>query len=719
MSSKNPFLKDIDFYQRDIDPIGQYADQTAFYISKMTGKPIERCREVLIQSIQDKTFPAVKNPTVHYFERNEYGDRHPNKDSLRNYIKSTFESGDILAPTFTTYHPPSVKKSLLVDFIDSNVKQRAIAKKAAAKAKSEGNSVVFVMKNNEQENKKRYNNNLSGSFATTSSVFYNPTGHSTLTSITRSESSIGNSLNEKIIAGNRHYYNPDVTLNNVISLASSVDKVKMTSVMDKYNLHYPTSEEVMKCLKYSTDFYWVDPREHEKIKAFVDRLEPIERAAVVYIGDFYHIRQYNEEFVKTFILKLSKKVRPTIPVEDVINKIYQFDEQLINYVHQVCMSEVKGVAKDYTRISEEARQIVYATAVNIKETVEQYQDFIDVIFLTNNLPASTAYIRNMVRRAVVLSDTDSTMFSVDEWVTWYFGKLLFTEEAYVIAGAVMYVSTQSVAHGLALFSANMGVERSRIFQIQMKPEYVFNCFCASSVSKHYFTAAIVKEGSVFSDMEMEIKGVNLISSASPRDLIKDAHSNMKNIILRITEGKKLSIKEAIQRVIDIEYKIMTSLKSNESKYYKTSKVKLPESYASDAELSPYRHHVFWQDVMEPKYGQLEPVPYTVIKIPTILKNKTALKDWVNSIKDPELKDRLEKWIVKTNKTNLNTIYINKTYIDGFGMPEEIVDIINYKKIILELTIPERYVLEIQGYFPKGGWLISELHANVKPTSQQT
>lgn len=148
----------------------------------------------------------------------------------------------------------------------------------------------------------------------------------------------------------------------------------------------------------------------------------------------------------------------------------------MNYVHQVCMTECRGIGKDYTKFSKpEYAHTVATTYQLIKHAILDYKDFINVFFLTS-LPASTAYIPNMIRRTVVLSDTDSTIFSVDEWVKWYFGNYRFTDEGFAVAGSIMYIATQCIAHCLAIFSANMGVAKNKIFKLAMKPEFVFPVF---------------------------------------------------------------------------------------------------------------------------------------------------------------------------------------------------------------------------------------------------
>lgn len=705
--SNNIFLKPEAFYQRQINPIAQYVEQGGFYMAKMSGKDIEHCKSLIKESIKGGKFPGARDPRVSFFERGDNGDKFKTDNRLSRYISEVVANDELLAPTFTSYVNSRHKESLLVGFIDANVIRRGKSKKEAFVAKAAGNIDLFLAKDNDQANMKLYNNAMSGTFATKGSILNNSTAHSTLTSLTRSVSSIGNASNEKIISGNRHYRSADIVLNNLISIASSVDREALGDVLNKYRLKYPSAHDVMECISYSTNFYWKDERVMGELYSFVETLDEIERAAIVYSGDFYHIRVHNEMFVRNFIRRLSAKITDVI-VDEPLQVIKGVGEQIVNYAHLICMDEVRGIGKDYSRISLEAVTILAATCLNIVDIITEHKDFIHAVFLTKNVPASTAYIPNMLRRTVVLSDTDSTMFSVDEWVIWYFGQLKFTVEAYAVASSIMFIATECIAHNLAILSANVGVSRKKLFSLAMKPEFAFTVFAQTSVAKHYFTCIAVKEGNVYKESEMEIKGVHLKSSAAPKELIKAAQATMREILDTISSGKKISIIAHIKKTADVERMITNSLLRDEVLYYKRSKIKNAEAYSLEATKSPYQHHVLWEEVFAPYYTTFGDTPYEVVKIPTIIENPTKLKNWVMSIENKELSHKLAGWLGRQNKKALPTMYVSLQYIRSHGLPKEIKPIVNVKKILLDLTNINRMILETLGYFPKPDILMTEI-----------
>ena len=78
------------------------------------------------------------------------------------------------------------------------------------------------------------------------------------------------------------------------------------------------------------------------------------------------------------------------------------------------------------------------------------------------------------------------------------------------------------------------------------------------------------------------------------------------------------------------------------------------------------------------------------------------------MEDREFAERLGSWLKARKKVCLPTMYVSLDYVKAFGIPKEIVQAMNIKKLVLDLTITERMILETMGYYPKADMLISEL-----------
>ena len=703
------FLEPTDTYQRHIDPIGQYAEQVGLYISIKTKRPLEECIKWCQEQLKAGNFKGILNPTIKYFERQSNGDRISTSSALTKYIYDTVSRKEILAPSFTVYMHPDVKASIITKYVDGNTKRRGLEKKAAFKAKADKDMDLFTFKNNAQTNMKLTNNSLSGAFVAMGSFVNNPTAHSTLTSTTRTGTSLANASNERLIAGNRHYYSPDIIINNILSIINNTNYEILKPSTDNFldGLRYPTVEQTMDCITYSSDNYWVDYRALARIRDLVESLTPLQRAAFVYTGDLYHIRKYNEAYVKEFITKLCRKV--TSSATDGLDKIYKIDEQVVIFAHQICSAETKGNGKDYAKMDKlGVLGTLVATSENIVNVIHEYKLFIKGLLITPNLPPSVAYIRDMVRRVVVISDTDSTCFSTGEWVEWLRNEMIFDDESLAICGGITYMATQTFMHSMALFSANINVQKAKLHTLAYKSEWTWTLLVPMNVAKHYFARAVIQEGNVFEEPELELKGVHLKNSNTPKRIVKDSTEKIEAIMDTITSNKKISLNKILKDITDMERFIDVSLRKGELEFYRQVKIKEAAAYSREMEESPFQHHLLWKEVFEPSYGPLEEPPYAVAKIPTILENPTALKAWIDKIEDPAFAERMSTWLVRKNRKALNTFYISSNFLKAYGMPKEIALIIDTKRILLDLCNIYYLVLESLGFYKKTGYTLTEL-----------
>lgn len=696
MSSKQFTLPD-ESYVRNIDPVNHYLDQTSTYLSITTGKNIEECREFVKTKIKDGTFKTIHNPRINYLERGDNGDREYVEGTLLGYINSAVKNEELIAPTLTTYTNTKVKKSLLVAYIDANVKARNVAKKAMFVAKANKDTIKEKIKNIEQTNRKLSNNAISGAHVSKSTPLENKTAHSTLTSNCRSTSGYGNANNEKLLCGNRHYWNGQIALANIISIITHIDYDSLQNVINKYNIVLPTVEDTMECITYSTDLYWMNKSMITSIRELVEKLSPIQRAAFVYTGDLYHLKKFNDSLVKKFIKDLSSKIKEGEEF-DYLNYIQKANEDYLNLAHQICYDEMKGMGKNYKALDSVKLKTLALTTKNIDNVLVKYEDLIKVIFVSDNMPASVAYFPESIRRAAITSDTDSTIFTVQDWVSWYKGSVMFDDESTAVASTMIFLAAQSITHLLAKMSANFGIEKERLHQIAMKNEFMFNIFVATNVAKHYYASISCQEGNVFDKNEIEIKGVHLKSSNSPKAITKKASELMENVMTTLQKGEKIKLTEILKEIGDIERSISKSIIEGNLQYFRLGEIKKAESYTKDPEESPYSQYLMWQQVFSEKYGTYSEPPYQTVKVSTTLVNPTVTKLWLDEMKDRCLSEKISKWMEDNNKKVLPNLMLPLQAVNIHGIPPEIAVVINVRKIIYDICKIFYLILETLGFY---------------------
>lgn len=682
-------------YNNSLNPVQSYLQQLTFYIQNKTGWDSERSRTKAVEIVKAK----FKDRAVKCFERIENGDRTVKDTTLLNYIRENLKEGNVFTPTFTTYMPTKKKKSILSEFIFVSVAKRSAAKKEAHRAKAMGDLLLADNKNNEQNNLKTYNNSMSGAFAQEACILHNPSNHSTLTSLTRTMTSMSNASNERVIAGNRYYPRPMDVFNNIVYICTNTDSAKVARAIETFGLHYPTVEETVEVLKRSSDLYFRDRNYYNsKVIPFLQNLSKEHLASICYSGDLYHLRQLNPGFVKTLLRQMAKRVDATVEDADCIPKLQAIDENIVNFVHHIFFHDLKGKGKDYSKMAGTLiPESIYLTCLATMETLKKYQLFFNAFFMTTIMPTNSFRLKHMVRRTVVLSDTDSTCFTLDEWVKWYKDGVFHVDaETIAIGGAVSYITTQVIVNFLRILSCNLNVDAGLVDKLGMKNEFLWLAHVPAEVSKHYYAYTVLQEGTVLTKPEIEIKGVHLKNSTVPKFVIEDGKALMQGILEKVSSNQPLHFGTIAKRIVELERTIHQSVFAGESVFLKKSKINSADSYVQEADKSPFARHTFWSEVFAPKYGEVPPPPYEVVKIPTKVQSKTALNSWLASIEDLDLRARLLDWLVRNNKKDLPTIYLNDTYVKGSGIPAEILNVIDVERIILDVTIQHRVILETMG-----------------------
>lgn len=690
----NPFVLPTSSYKRDINVLGYYIQDCASYVSLMTDVPIEQCVNYVKTEMRPGGQFEFKDPKIVYLERADNGDRFEKEGTLGAYLNDSIKNGELIAPTLTTYINPEIDQSLLVNYIDANVKARGVAKKAKFRAEMEGDLILMRIKDNEQTNKKLANNSISGAHVSPSTPLYNKTAHSTLTSNCRSTAGYGNANNEKLLSGNRHYWSPEIVMNNIISIINHTDYEAQAAAMQKFGIRIPTVEETMECITFSTNLYWRDRFQLARVLALVSKLNDAQRAAFVYTGDMYHLMKFNDEVVRIFLTKLSSRVEVVHPDPDSIIKKVQ--EEHVHLAAQICERETKG--KQLHQIEGDARGILASTAKNIGDVGEEYRELIRAFWVTTNVPASLAFFPDSIRRAALTGDTDSTIFTVQDWVLWHQGWLGFDEKCNAVAASVVYLAAQTVIHVLAKMSANFGIEEKRIHQVAMKNEFKFDVFVPTQVAKHYFALIGCQEGNLFAKYKKEIKGVHLKASNAPRFIMSEAERMMLFIMNSVLEGKKIKIYDILKWIGDIERDIFKTIGEGGYQFFRMGQIKTPDSYTKVAEESPYQQYVMWNEVFGPKYGLAPPVPYTCIKITTELDTPTKTREWLDGMEDRLLADRMEAYLKRLNKRYIGTLQLPEQNLQTHGIPKEILQVAGVRKIVLDAVRVFYIILETLGIY---------------------
>lgn len=697
----NPFVYPEEEYTRRIDIMANYVEQQTFYLTRMSGKPKEMVKNWLMSQLTEGKF-KVHDPIVNYLQRETQRDRIRSQTNLSEYISRVANNDLLMAPTFTVYLPASVKESLYTKYITTKKKERSIHKNRMFKAIMENDTDTAKAENNNQQSKKIAINALSGAALMPYSISYTASLHPTLTSVCRISTTYSNANNEKFMGGNRTYYTEQVTLDNINLLAMSADKDNIEQVLATYNLKIPTVGETLDCIRYSTDLYWSRFKPMSNVESFLEKCEGHELANIVYNGDMYHLAELNPEtltkFITDFVVYEPQAIdNPEYWLEE------RADAHTVSYVSLLCskllvgnqLSKVKKEDHDTYKLIGDMCRYTF-------EMIDKYHDFIKTFLRPDYLTPEAYDIEQTVRRVVITSDTDSTIFTTQHWTKFVTGSYNYDELSYRVGYFMTFLSSQMTVHLLSLMSRNLGLKDDTLKTVSMKSEYFFPAYCITPSAKHYYAFISAREGNVYHENELEVKGVGLRNSKIPSEIMEPFANHLSSTLQTMIDKAELSLSDIIETPLKMERLVRDSLESGSTEYLMHSQLKTSDSYARKEEAAPFQYHMLWNEVFAPVYGDSPPLPYTAVKVSAKLNNRTQLLEWINAIEDKALAGRMADYIKRNSKTSIGTFNIPAMLFTDRPIPKELLMVLDVASLISGIMAPYYLYLESMGFYFKNG-----------------
>lgn len=703
MAVINPFVGEPETYKRDVNIIEGYVQATAQFLhAKYNQYPLDYCTKYVKDSMKEGGTNEIKDPRTAFISQRKRGNRTGEVSTLGSLLKEIIDDQNlILSPALIAYQRPEITKSLLSEFLFGNVRKRKDYKDLKFKYEKEKNEVLSTFYNILQTSVKELNNSLSGAGVSKYNAIYCKSSHLSLTAGCRTATSYANASNERFIAGNRHYHKANVVLQELSNAVLYAPHKEIQEVIEQYALVYPSVEQTMECILKSSRKYWDNLDQEEMILSYIETMTPTARAAFVYVGDAYHLSLLNpgflEDFIEDFIQAADKHT--TFAPEDILKKL-DGDKTVTVSLFESELMMGKGL-RDLKEKFPETYDQVNTTAYLFEQKIHTHAKFIDALWKPRYLISSIGKFRSIVREAVLTSDTDSTIFTTQYWTHKVTGSFNFSKKSYNVGYLVVYFASQIVANALGILCANMGVGVKELNMLQMKNEYYFPIYGLTNISKHYFALRSAQEGVVKTEPELEIKGVQLISSKASIQFMVDFHDYLeKHIMTSLMEDKVLSWNDYMDRPINAELEIRHNIRTLQVDYYSREQIKNHEDYKQGEGNSNYFQYLLWREVFAPKYGSVDIPPFYTVKIPVDLSKPRKVKAWVASVTatDAVLGKRLEQFLNDKSRTQLTSILIPQQIIETVGMPLELKDVIDEARAVSQIMSPYYIALQSLGVY---------------------
>jgi len=571
--------------------------------------------------INNEVTKSLRRPTLKMINYPSYGNGKIETTDLLTYTDTLRKN--IITPAGVIYMPPSVKESFLKRKILDNIGTRKVLKKKMLKAASVGDRGLEQRYNYLQASTKIENNSIPGAFGSAHNPLYDKPGYNAVTSLARHSIMCGYAHVEKMLEGNFYFPTPDHCINYCMQLVR-ICPLDLASVVAQYGIIIPTISDVVEHFIHSLCLYQrITEKLRNALTKFIASLSMNERTFVYYayclktllIRNEHVFRPYLKEFFRTDVT-----IDPTAKPTDIFN----CNGDLLAMVSGL-NADLIGRKPVSDALIEEPDGVRHLIAIgnHMQNKLNGIGPLISTFLRVDCDVADAMSHPNMIRKAVIISDTDSVIFSTQSWIEWYVGHVSFGPDAYAINGFVVFLITMTLEQVFARLSTNFGAEGEDRYRIAMKNEFLYPLMLRTPLPKQYAGRVAVQEGFVLPKSKEDIKGLSYRSSAMCKETVKAGKDFVNWIFDTVMEKGTIEVADCLTRVLDHENKVIKSLEAGERLFLTTTPIRNETDY-KDAAVSSHYYWRLWEEVFRSKFGEFV-IPSKGYVLP-LLQDGKVLKD---------------------------------------------------------------------------------------------
>ena len=602
-------------------------------------------------------------------------------------------SDKIISPFGVVFETTDKCVSYLKGMIDMKKSQRKQEKKLMLKAKKECNKVAEVFHNNNQSTIKVLMNSIAGGMGSGFSSLSSVADFNSVTSIGRFFIMNSYAHAERFLESNFYFLNTEQVINFLMGcLRCGPDSKKIDEIMDKYCFIYPSFEMVEEFLFKALKRY-----------DFLAETSPIDRLLrtfskeqlcfVFYMSNMKHLVFTNDSWFRDWTQKLFDFSKVEVDQNIVPDDINNIDGDVAIILSTVCNEMLplndKGNAisiYDCIKVNPELARRLAAYGKHLEIMLKGFMDVFD-LFMNHNVNVS--YVvehKNQYRDAVVVSDTDSIIFTTKSWLQWYKGNTVMDSKAYQINSLIVYWLSKANANVLFHVSEAFGALGKDLTGMAMKNEFMMPVDILTSLKKHYASILKIQEGVVFKTPRLDIKGVGLRGSNFSKGVLSYTEWFIRSVIDDIYSKSTVIAEEKLIDVLRFERMIRDSLRHLQTEFLPMTAIKNKEEYAN-ANSSVYFNYLLWEEVFGDKYGKIQ-IPTKCYIVPLFGMESLKYQDWLKE-KDFGIYQKLMRFKEKYPDKDLNRIPINPSFNI---IPAELQPVIDYNKLVSANSRPLYLIL---------------------------
>lgn len=602
---------------------------------------------------------------------------------LATYFEA--HQNDLMSDSGSIYTQPSKQLSKTIEMTLDLKADRKREKKEQFKAKAAGNESESLEHYYRQTSIKITMNSLPGNYGSPFSVFYSKANYNAITSCGRALIGFAYSEIEAVLGGNFAWFSKgELTQHIIAHLTKGLDTAKIRATMDRHKLRWVDRQELF-------EFYKTELEKYRKYDDFFDIAKLISRLTDEEVQFFFYFQN-----LRHIIMKNDNVFRPWIKDLFDINKVKMFecspddlnklDGDLVTlcnvtYHKYVDPGDSKIQVYDLPKERPDLAKKFVCIAEYVENKLADVKDIFDTFVYTPINRAAVQTRKMMFRNSAVISDTDSVIFTVKDWVDWYTGSVYdYSDMAYHITFLMIYWIQKAVAQCLHIYSLAHGTQGEFTSVMAMKNEFFYPVIVLTDIKKHYAGIVTVQEGVILPTPDIDIKGVQFKGS----DICKQATEFAKDFIGtdcldNMYKSGRISGHDLINKVRQFEQRIRNDIEAGKADWLEALALRPKNDYANPMSSNWYYYYA-WQCIFADKYGDIS-VP---TKAPAVQINKPDANyfEWLAKINKP-IYQKFRKFL-EDNKRMPPIIVINP--VSGV-IPRELIPLVKITDIVYHNVKP--------------------------------
>ena len=648
-----------------------YLDNMTEYLVNIKRVPEEVAKVFVKDIISSKT----KSPNIKIQDTARKGFHEVRVTKLDQFVRIIADK--ILTPSGSVYHPTYQKRSIIAVLIKEFKAERKAVKKKQLKAAAEGRKADETILKALQNSIKVTLNSIPGSYGSPGAIFYDKGCYNGITSSGRLLISTGFLCCEQLLAGNISIFDVEEATNLLIQIRRNVSRDSVLRVMTQYNLKWVPRSKVFDYLNEFIKRYQLGGNlaNDKNFMALFDSLSNEHLQFIWYHSNMKHICFDNEDKFKPALKQCFDATTINVGgIEFSEDNFWKRNGDIMAIAATVLAKEVNGreLAK-IAKTDELVAKRLMSCCDRLELFITSLNDLFNV-FMYHDINFQHAMGKNNTQReSVVVSDTDSVIFTVEEWGRWFTdGSDRITHDHYNISAFAVYILNTVNADAMAKFAISCGATGDDVSVIAMKSEYTYPTFMLYEVKKVYAALLAAQEGVHYTELRKDVKGSALKGLGSPQAKKFANDFLIKDVLTPVMEGN-VSAVDLIRKVVTCENVIKDSLKKGELEYLPRASVGTADRY-KDSDRSVFFYLKAWNYIFGQDYGYIHPPdkpPKVLLLEPTELYFEWLEKNY------PKVAMRFRKFILDNKKTPASM------FIEGRNksIPVELLPLIDIKAMV--------------------------------------